>query len=141
MREIAGPDRSNAAHGLNPTPGFNTPQPIDAPLYARVGRQFEGPLHGALVPLQQPTDQGASHNAVPVAAIDAQTAQRLRRMTVVMAALAVAGVVALGAQLLRVAARGSAPPQAQNVGAGLATAASVQARSSSSPAADAIRGR
>lgn len=140
MREIAGPDRCNASHGLNPTPGFNTPQPIDAPLYARVGRQFEGPLHGALVPLQQPTDQGASHNAVPVAAIDAQTAQRLRRMTVVMAALAVVGVVALGAQLLRVAARGSAP-QVQNVGAGLATAASVQARSSSSPAADAMRGR
>jgi hypothetical protein len=109
---------------------------MDAPLYARVGRQLEGPLYGALVPLHQaPTDS-------PPAPYDAQRANRhLRRLTVAMATLALLSVVALGAQLVRAAGRaadGSTTAQhQQHVGAGLATADHALARGSSSPAADA----
>jgi hypothetical protein len=109
---------------------------IDAPLYACVGRQLEGPLHGALVPLQQaPSDS-------PPAPYDAQRAnRRLRRLTVAMATVALLSVVALGAQLVRAAGRaadGSTTAQhQQDVGAGLATADHAVARGPSSPAADA----
>jgi hypothetical protein len=96
---------------------------MDAPLYARIGRQV--PLHGALVPL---------HRAAEVP----QQPQQLRRMTIAMAALALAGVVALGAQLVQAATRPAPPPgqnHAQNVGAELAAA--LHSRAASSPAADA----
>ncbi len=95
----------------------------EAPLYARVGRQLQGPLHGALVPLGHEAG-GAQHD------------RRLRRLTFAMAALAVFSVVALGAQLVRAAGRDAAHHQ-PNVGAGLATAAHATPRASSSPAADA----
>ena len=73
---------------------------IDVPLYARVGRQLEGPLHGALVPLQQASTDS------PPAPYDAQRANRhLRRLTLAMATLALLSVVALGAQLVRAAGR------------------------------------
>jgi hypothetical protein len=96
---------------------------MDAPLYARIGRQV--PLHGTLVPL---------HRAAEVP----QHPQQLRRMTIAMAALALAGLVALGAQLVRAATRPAPPPEqnhAQNVGAELAAA--LHSRAASSPAADA----
>jgi hypothetical protein len=98
-------------------------QAMTEPLYARVGRQV--PLHGALVPL---------HDARQAM----RDTQQLRRTTIAMAALALAGVVALGAQLVHAATR-PAPARtqtnAQNVGAELAAA--LHSRAASSPAADA----
>ncbi|MCA3220663.1 MAG: hypothetical protein ING59_19375 [Burkholderiales bacterium] len=104
----------------------STHQGINEPLHARVGRQI--PLHGTLVPL---------HRAERAP----QDPQPSRSMTIAMAALALVGVVALGAQLLRAAA--GAPPaptqtNAQNVGAELAAA--LHSRAASSPAADAAAG-
>jgi hypothetical protein len=104
---------------MNPT----MEQAMNEPLYARVGRQV--PLHGTLVPLHDET-----------AAM--RDTQHLRRMTVAMAALAVAGVVALGVQLVHAATRPaptSGQDNAQNVGAELATA--LHSRAAASPAADA----
>lgn len=102
----------------------------NAPLYARVGRQSEGPLHGTLVPLHQAAPEGARRET-------REPQAHSRRLIVVMAALAVSGVVALGAQLTCAAARSGAARQGQNVGAGLATATGAQVRSALSPAADA----
>lgn len=108
---------------MEPAMKHATDQTMNEPLYARVGRQV--PLHGALVPLH---DEDKATRETP----------QLRRMTIAMAALALAGMVALGAQLVHAAARTAQPPapnHAQNVGAELATA--LHPRAASSPAADA----
>lgn len=97
-------------------------QVMDEPLYARVGRQV--PLHGTLVPL---------HREPPAP----QNPRRPRRMTIAMATLALAGLIALGAQLVHAATR-PAPARTQtntqNVGAELAAA--LHSRAAPSPAAD-----